>query len=307
MNRARARPHKLTPGAIIREERMCSELTEAIERILKAANKFKDVGNILRECERLRRDLNRNAFVMETRIDRLNNTLNKLKDLQELIETAGEWREKLLKEARQAQERFKNTIAAELADLLRPHGIEITGNFPELKCGILTLRFSFEKGGSVKIYYGPKISLLKKARVESGKIAEAVISLVKGLNDPPIDDEKLIKELYVSYTRGLVRGEGRKDEGEQPSAVPIGAVMQEMALLKQKRSFRIDPKKENFTSYGRVKFSYDLARLKIKRFGEKELRLVVASMEQTKKEETSLWVPNIPHGDGTHYAFVVFG
>ena len=283
------------------------ELNDATRRILKAANNLKNVGNILRECERLRGDLNRNAFVLETRIDRLNNTLNKLKDVQELIESAGGWGARLLEEARQAQERFKNTIAAELADLLSPHGIEITGNFPELKCGILTLLFSFEKGGTVKIYYGPKISLLKKVRVESGKIAKAVISLVKELNVPPIDDEKFIKELYESYTLGLARGEGRKDEGGQPSAVPIGAVMQEMAFIRQRRSFRIDPKKENFASYGRVKFSYDLARLKIKRFGEKGLRLVVASMEQTKKEETSLWVPNIPHGDGTHYAFVVFG
>ena len=106
---------------------------------------------------------------------------------------------------------------------------------------------------------------------------------------------------------GLARREGMKTEGEQPHAVPIGVVMQEMALLKQKRSFLIDPKKENFTSYGRARFSYDLARVKQKRLEEKEFRLVVASMEQTRKEETNLWVPKIHHGDGTHYAFVVFG
>jgi len=284
-----------------------SELTEAIKPILKAANNLKNVGNILRESEKLKSDLNRNAFVLELRADKLDKTLSKLKGLQELMATAGEWREKLFKEARQAQEKFKNTIAAALAECLRPHGIDITGHFPELKCGILTLLFSFEKGGSVKIYYGPKISLLKKVPVEAGKIAEAVISLLKELNDPPLDDEQFIKDLYVSYARSLAKGEGTKNEGEQPSAVPIVAVMQEIAFLNQKRSFRIDPKKENFTSYGRVRFSYDLARLKTRRFEDKELRLVISSMEQTKKEETSLWVPKIPQGDGTHYAFVVFG
>jgi hypothetical protein len=284
---------------------MSSELTESIKPILKAANNLKNAGNILRKCEKLRSDLNRNAFVLETHVDKLDKTLGKLKNLEELIATAGEWREKLLKEASQAQERFKNTIAAELAELLKPHGLEIRGNFPELKCGILTLHFSFKKGGSVRIYYGPKISLLKKVRVEAKKIAEEVISLLRGLNDPPLDDERFIKELYTSYSRALSR-EGRKNEEERLSAVPIGAVMQEIAFLKQKRSFCIDPKKENFTSYGRVKFSYDLARLKIRRFEKKELRLVVASMEQTKKEETSLWVPKIPQGGGTHYAFVVF-
>ena len=288
------------------EETMSFELSETIKTILKAANNLKNVGNILRECEKLSSDLNRNAFVMEARVDKLDNTISKLKGLQELIATAGQWRERLLTEARQAQERFKNSIAAELAELLKPHGLEIIGNFPELTCGILTLGFSFEKGGSVKIYYGPKISLLKKVSVEAAKIAEAVISLVKELNDPLLDNEQFIKELYMAYTRAFVREEGKKDEGEQLPAVPIGAVMQEMAFLKQKRSFRIDPKKEHFTSYGRVKFSYDLARLKTRRCGKKELRLVIASMEQTKKEETSLWVPKIPQGDGTHYASVVF-
>ena len=283
------------------------ELTEAIRPLLKASNNLKNMANILRESEKLRSDLNRNAFVLEIQADKLDKALSKLKGLQELIGTAGKWRGKLLKEARQAQEKFKNTIAAALAERLRRHGIQIVGNFPELRCGILTLLFSFEKGGSVKIYYGPRISVLKKVPVEAGKIAEAVISLLKELNDPPLDDEQFIKELYVSYTRSLVRGEGTKDEGEQPSAVPIAAVMQEIAFMKQKRSFRMDPKKENFTSYGRVVFSYDLARLKTRRFGNKELRLVIASMEQTKKEGTSLWVPKIPQGDGTHYAFVVFG
>lgn len=285
---------------------MSSELTESIKPILKAANDLKNAGNILRECEKLRSDLNRNAFVLETHVDKLDKTLGKLKNLNQLITAAGQWREKLLKEASQAQEKFKNTIAAELAELLKPHGIEIRGNFPELKCGILTLLFSFKKGGSVRVYYGPKISLLKKVRVEAKKIAEEVISLLRGLNEPPLDDERFIKELYTSYSRALSR-EGRKNEEERLSAVPIGAVMQEIAFLKQKRSFCIDPKKENFTSYGRVKFSYDLARLKIRRFEKKELRLVVASMEQTKKEEKSLWVPRIPQGGGTHYAFVVFG
>ena len=285
---------------------MSSELTESIKPILKAANDLKNAGNILRECEKLRSDLNRNAFVLETHVDKLDKTLGKLKNLNQLITAAGQWREKLLKEASQAQEKFKNTIAAELAELLKPHGIEIRGNFPELKCGILTLLFSFKKGGSVRVYYGPKISLLKKVRVEAKKIAEEVISLLRGLNEPPLDDERFIKEIYTSYSRALSR-EGRKNEEERLSAVPIGAVMQEIAFLKQKRSFCIDPKKENFTSYGRVKFSYDLARLKIRRFEKKELRLVVASMEQTKKEEKSLWVPRIPQGGGTHYAFVVFG
>lgn len=284
---------------------MSSELTESIKPVLKAANDLKNAGNILRECEKLRSDLNRNAFVLETHVDKLDKSLDKLKNIEEIIATTSRWQDKLLKEAGQAQDKFKNTIAAELAELLKPHGLDIRGNFPELKCGILTLLFSFKKGGSVRIYYGPKISLLKKVRVEAKKIAEEIVSLLKELNDPPLDDEQFIKELYISYSRAFSR-EGRKNEGKQISAVPIGAIMQEIAFLKQKRSFCIDPKKENFISYGRVKFSYDLARLKVRRFEKKEFRLVVASMEQTKKEETSLWVPKIPQGSGTHYAFAVF-
>ena len=74
------------------------------------------------------------------------------------------------------QERFKNIIEAELAERLRLHYIEITGNLSDLKCGILMLLFFFERGGSVKIYYGPKIDLFKKVQVEAEKVAESVIS-----------------------------------------------------------------------------------------------------------------------------------
>jgi len=284
---------------------MSSELIETIKPVLKAADSLRNVGNILRGCEKLRGDLNRNAFVLETHVNKLDRTLSKLEDLQGLISKARGLQQELLKEASLAQERFKNSIAAELADFLRPHGLEITGNFPELKCGILTLIFSFGKGGIVKVYYGPRISLLKKVPVEAKKIGEAVISILKELDDPPLDDEEFIKQIYVSYSSALMK-EGRRDEDEQPSAVPIIGVMQEMAFLKQKRSFRTDPTREHFTSYGRVKFSYDLARLKTRRHGDKELRLGVASMQQTKSEKTSLWVPKLMQGNGTHYASVLF-
>ncbi len=284
---------------------MSSELIETIKPILKAADGLRNVGNILRACDKLRGDLNRNAFVLETHVNKLDRTLSKLEDLQGLISKTSGLQQELLKEASLAQERFKNSIAAELADFLRPHGLEISGNFPELRCGILTLIFSFGKGGIVKVYYGPRISLLKKVSVEAKKIGEAVISILKGLNDPPLDDEEFIKQIYMSYLSALMR-EGGRDEDEQPSAVPIVGVMQEMAFLKQKRSFRTDPTREHFTSYGRVKFSYDLARLRTRRLGGKELRLGVASMQQTKSEKTSLWVPKLLQGNGTHYASVVF-
>ena len=284
---------------------MSSELMETTKPIFKAADGLRNVGNILRACEKLRGDLNRNAFVLETHVNKLDRTLSKLNDLQGLISKARDLQQELLKEASLAQERFKNSIAAELADFLRPHGLDISGNFPELRCGILTLIFSFGKGGIVKVYYGPRISLLKKVPVEAEKIGEAVISILKELNDPPLDDEQFIKQIYMSYLSALMR-EGRRDEDEQPSAVPIVGVMQEMAFLKQKRSFRTDPTREHFTSYGRVKFSYDLARLKTRRLGGKELRLGVASMQQTKSEKISLWVPKLVHGNGTHYASVLF-
>jgi hypothetical protein len=291
--------------ALDSEEKMSSELIETIKPIFKAADRLRNVGNILRACEKLRGDLNRNAFVLETHVDKLDRTLSKLNALQGLISKAKGLQQELLKEASLGQERFKNSMAAELADFLRPHGLEISGNLPELKCGILTLIFSFGKGGIVKLYYGPRISLLKKVPIEPKKIGEALISILKELNDPPLDDEQLIKEIYMSYSSALTR-EGRRDEDEQPSAVPIVGVMQEMAFWKQKSSFRTDPTREHFTSYGRVKFSYDLARLKTRRLGSKELRLGVASMQQTKSEKTSLWVPKLPQGNGTHYASVVF-
>jgi len=282
------------------------ELKETVKHISKAAGNLKKVAALLRECERLRDDLNKNAFVLETRLEMLHAALRDPGDIQEGMSAAERFREGLFKEAREAQEKFKNSIASDLAALVKPHGLEIQGNFPQLRCGVFTLLFSFDKGGSVTVYYGPKVTNLKKVPIEAAKISEAILSLRKELDDPPLHEEQFMEDLYRAYARVFSRGGGgaRQDEGH-PS-VPIVDVLTEMALLKQKRSFHIDPRKENYTSYGRARFSYDLARLKAKKLGTKELRLLVASLEQTRKEETSLWVPIIPQGDGTHYAFVSF-
>jgi|GEM_PF-1812768 len=285
---------------------MSVELKETVKRISKAAGHLKKMTALLRECEKLREDPHKNAFVLETRLEMLRAALRELGDIREGISAAELWTEGLFKEAKEAQQRFKNSIASDLAALVKPHGLEIQGNFPELRCGVFTLLFSFEKGGFVTVYYGPKVTNLKKVPIEARKISEAILSLRKEFDDPPLEEGQFIKDLYRAYARVLSRGGGRAQQSEGHPSAPIVDVLEEMALLKQKRSFRIDPRKENYTSYGRARFSYDLAKLKEKKLGTRELRLLVASLEQTRKEETSLWVPKIPQGDGTHYAFVSF-
>ncbi len=68
--------------------------------------------------------------------------------------------------------------------------------------------------------------------------------------------------------------------------------------------------RENFVSYHRWQFGYDLFRLREsghKRVGDSEYRLIVATMDAAKSRERYIWVPDDRSGNGTRYAFLAFG
>ncbi|MFH1077091.1 MAG: hypothetical protein V1753_09735 [Pseudomonadota bacterium] len=275
---------------------------DTIKLLAKTAIDLKKAANLLQECNKLKANMDKNAFLLEPQLCKLAAGITALKDAQVLIGKIEEWKEEALNEAHAIQARFKNIIASDLDERLKPSGLIVKGHFPELKCGIFTLEFLFGKLGAVKIYYGPKITLLKKTLLAAESVAEAVIELFNEFNEP-LDEPVFIKNLEVAYNKACMQEGKKTGEG---SAVPICMVMQEMTFLRQKRDFLINPIKENFSSYGRVKFSYDLARLKNRTYKDKKLALVVAAMAQTKQQESSLWVPNLPGGDGSHYTSLSF-
>jgi hypothetical protein len=88
--------------------------------------------------------------------------------------------------------------------------------------------------------------------------------------------------------------------------VPLVALLAEVAMGRQDAAFMSDPRRELFASYGRVEFAADLSRLRTRRHGDRELRLEVATLAQTRKPEDHLFVPHGRSVDGTCYATAAF-
>jgi hypothetical protein len=97
-------------------------------------------------------------------------------------------------------------------------------------------------------------------------------------------------------------------EGSVPEGapVPLPSVLFEIAIMRQKAGFFSDPVRENFASYGRIQFAYDLFRLKNRIIDGFELKLLVANMLQTKHDDAHIWIPSSSGDDGTHFASVYF-
>jgi hypothetical protein len=87
-------------------------------------------------------------------------------------------------------------------------------------------------------------------------------------------------------------------------------LLSELVLLMQPESFRLNPAQEKFVEYPRVRFSYDLFRLKQAgafTVGDVQLKLHVANFDATTEKAKALWVPDSEEGDGTHYSYISFG
>jgi hypothetical protein len=262
------------------------------------------IEKYLREGEYLEKDIDKNAYEIEERLKRAEATIIKLKELEELrenLKNVKEFVEEKKKVLEAPKHKLKNYLGAELERSFGEKGWKTEGNLPELRVGVLDLEFLLSQG-QVKIWYGPKIELLSRTRLVTDDVANAVIKAYKDLDIGSFKDEEVFLKLLFEAYNSLIK-KGGSDFGANVSIIHW---LREIAWHKQDKAFLIDPRREHFKSYGRTQLSYDLSCLKRREYGAYQLRLVVASREQTKKKDDNLWIPNNLRGDGTHFASVCF-
>ncbi|MBM4396455.1 MAG: hypothetical protein FJ087_12305 [Deltaproteobacteria bacterium] len=204
-------------------------------------------------------------------------------------------------EARAELERERALLAGKVASALREQGIEVEGNLPQLRAGALTLEFAFGGKGGCTVWLGPKKARLAACPLEAGAIAAKVSELDSALLGGPFDEAAFLAALLGAFRVALARA-GLPDG----SRVPLVALLAEVAFARQSAAFLADPRREAFHGYGRVEFACDLSRLAARRVGDREFRLDVATMSQTRRPEDHLWVPRGRSGDGTNYATALF-
>ena len=86
---------------------------------------------------------------------------------------------------------------------------------------------------------------------------------------------------------------------------PILDVLSALAYLAQKETFHRNPVRSLFKSYGATALSYQLFKLRDRRYLDLELVMGIATREDVRRR-ASVWVPRNLRGDGNHFSTLEF-
>ncbi|NOZ01859.1 MAG: hypothetical protein GXP54_08230 [Deltaproteobacteria bacterium] len=203
--------------------------------------------------------------------------------------------------SRGAADRRKALVAGKAAAGLEEAGITVTGNLPRLRAGVFTLEFDFEKKAGCVVWFGPRKHRMFTCPLEPTEIVEKVKRAYEHLFGADWDEGAFLADLDSAYRVTTTR------LGLEPGdSAPITSIMAEVAFQRQGPGFMADPRRDLYVPYTRVDFAVDLSRLRNRRLADREMRLEVATMAQTRGLEGHLWVPRGDSMDGVNYSGVRF-
>lgn len=279
---------------------MSISTSELKEHLVESGKTLQTVTRLVKAIEMLEKDRINNVQQIEKLVGNLQKLVPSIPasgQTRQMVET---WLSDCVSRLQSDKGEVKRNFGVALENMLKEKGLELKGQYPELKTGFFTIEVDFDKA-QANIWYGPKQELMAKARLTPAEVARQLERVEKTLVGRSLNEETFLKRLYESYLRTLSRV-GRK-EGEH---APILQVLADYVFLEQDKRFYTDPKKEHFKGYGRAFFSYDLYRLHQRKLLGKELSLVVATRASTIRRESFLWVPTDDKGNGTVYAYLYF-
>jgi len=213
---------------------------------------------------------------------------------EKVLLTAKDFHEKLENQIQRERGKMVTEIALQIKEEL---GFTPEGNLPLIFAGPYALEFTFVKKPLCTIYLGPKKEKLAQVEAQKENVLSKLKEVHESLYPSSFDEQAFLKSLFEAYKVAVVRL-GKRD-GEK---VPVTALLSEFAFGQQKKSFLCDPKKELFTTYSRAHFAMALSRLKSRTYKEREFRMTVATMSQTKDPKDFLFVPKGLSTDGTHFS-----
>jgi len=204
----------------------------------------------------------------------------------------------------QSRAEFRFEFGRQLLAGLEGSGLTVRGQLPLLRVGLFTVRADFE-AGSATVFWGPEIERLKSGlKLAPAELATTLRKWNERLKQKSVEPAKLATRLQAAYRRFCAIG--GLNEGTRVFLLDL---LSELVLMMQPESFRLNPAQEKFVEYPRVRFSYDLFRLKQAgafAVGDAQLKLHVANFDATTEKAKALWVPDSEEGDGTHYSYISF-
>jgi len=257
------------------------------------------VFNLLKEISRLDQNRMENLFKLKAQVLKLEKIIKQIEQGGSHIQNIADWVSQYKRTLETAAEGIRKRFGTELEQELKKLGIPLLGQYPELKAGLFTIELDFDKW-KVTLWYGPKQERLSQHPLSTSKIAIQLEKEKKKLGSQ-LSEEQLLVKLREAYHRasGMKHGD----------PAPIIKVLAEMSYLLQKPRFLQDPRRENYRSYSRADFSYDLFRIRKLQSNTlfvSKLHLTVATRAHTRNRSGFLWVPDDESGKGTTYSHLHF-
>jgi len=244
-----------------------------------------------------------NAFARTKELAAIGRMVESFPDA-ELKKELAAWLETEGKAVSEHRDEFRFRFGTELAASLKQAGLSAHGQLPALRVGLFTVRVDFDSGKAT-VFWGPEVEKLKSGLPLSPEgLGQTLRKWTEDLESRSIPPDKFRKMLVEAYQRVVtIKGVGAG------ARVPLADVSAELVMMMQPASFRADPSKSRFVEYPRVRFSFDLYRLRSAGTSDEsaKLRLHVATFDATTRKTTALWVPDNTEGEGTHYAYVSVG
>lgn len=279
---------------------MSISTSEMKDYLLKSTKALRTITRLVKSVEELEKNSVDNVYEIEKVMGRIEKASASLLPDSEAKRRIEGWVSEITSRLQDDKVESKRTFGIKLENLLRDRGFELTGHYPILKTSFYIIEVDFDKA-QANIWYGPEEELMAISKLSTAGVVKCIEQVEKSLTDRPLDEDDFLKKLNEAYKNALIKIEGK--EGDH---APILKVLVEFVFSGQDRSFSVDPRKENFKGYGRAYFSYDIYRLKKRRFLNKELSLVPATRAKTGKREDFLWVPSDDKGNGDRCAYLFF-
>ncbi len=204
-------------------------------------------------------------------------------------------------ESRSRMDRERALLAGAVARKLGESGLRVSGNLPTLYAGFFSLEFTFGTKGLCTVWLGPGKYRLGTAPLDADAIA-ALVHLLNGRLFPAdFDEHGFLVQLETAYRVACART--RSAPGRP---IPLADIVPEMAMMRQKETFLLDPRRETFFSWGRPEFAAALSRVRNRVVDDVEMRLDVATMSQTRKPGDHVWVPRPGSTEGMNFATIRF-
>ncbi len=254
------------------------------------------LADLVKSFPKLEKDLERHAFVLGASVREARKTLDSTRSSLAVLSHVPEELDRAEGVAEQASSRVKDRLGLGIARAAEALGLPVSGRFPELKVGPLHVRLEPD-AGRAELSMGAGGELLERVALEVDPIAAAMGKWHEELFVREFDVEIFRSHVFTAVERANLVS---RRPPEAP--VPISQLLVELNVVSQGPAFAADPSRRSFRPVGRAQVAARLFRARPLARDGRELRLVVATREQTRRKADHLYVPTDLRGGGAHFS-----